>query len=191
MKRLLSLVLAVGFGLSLLSPAMAQSPDVGSHGWASMELNLRSGPGAAYEFTGTIAEDSAVRIQRCHINWCLVKAGSVRGWTSLERLSFGAGPEGPLFLVRPDYPAGGPGTVCFYEGRNFTGQSLCAGPGQVFTDLKLYGHDNRFSSVKVTGNVSAAACRDRGFKSYCERIIESQPVLNQFLVRNLSSVRVY
>ena len=89
------------------------------------------------------------------------------------------------------YPAGGPGSVCFYEGRNFTGASLCAGPGQVFNDLTLYGHDNRFSSVEITGDVSVAACRDRGFQSYCERIIESQPVMDQYLVRNLSSIRVY
>lgn len=190
MKLLKSLALAIGFGLSLFSPAMAEA-DVGSHGWARLDLTLRSGPGAAYEVTGSIAENSAIRILRCQINWCVVDAGSERGWTSREALSFGAGPDGPLFVIRPDYPAGGPGTVCFYEGRNFTGAALCAGPGQVFNDLKLYGYDNRFSSVEVTGNVSAAACRDRGFQSYCERIIESQPVLNQYLVRNLSSIRVY
>lgn len=38
---------------------------------------------------------------------------------------------------------------------------------------------------------SAAACRDRFFQSYCERIVSSQPVLDQYLVRNLSSIRVY
>lgn len=190
MKRLKSLALAIGFGLSLLSPVVAAS-DVGSHGWAQVDLTLRKGPGAAHDVVGTIAEDSAIRILRCQVTWCLVDGDGGRGWTSLEALSFGAGPEGPLFLVRPDYREGGPGTVCFYEGRNFTGASLCAGAGQVFNDLKLYGQDNRFSSVEITGNVSAAACRDRGFQSYCERIIESQPVLNRYLARNLSSIRVY
>jgi hypothetical protein len=90
-----------------------------------------------------------------------------------------------------DQKARGYGTVCFYEGRNYTGASLCGTSGQVFNDLKLYGYDNRFSSVKVDGYVSAAACRDRGFKSYCERIIESQPVLHPHLMRNVSSIRVY
>lgn len=190
MKRLKTLVLAIGFGLSLFSPVMAAS-DVGSHGWARVDLTLRAGPGSEHGVAGSIAEDSAVRILRCQINWCLVDGEGARGWTSREALSFGAGPDGPLFVVRPDYPAGGLGTVCFYEGRNYTGTSFCAGSGQVFSDLAAYGWDNRFSSVEVTGGVSAAACRERDFKSYCERIIESQPVLNQYLVRNLSSVRVY
>ena len=38
---------------------------------------------------------------------------------------------------------------------------------------------------------SAALCRDRFFQSYCERIIESQPVLDHYLRRNLSSIRMY
>ncbi|WP_046142175.1 SH3 domain-containing protein [Devosia soli] len=190
MKSFLRAVLSVGFGLSLLIPAFAFS-DVGSHGWALQDLTLRTGPGAAYEVSGEVAENSAIRVLRCQVNWCLVDNGPDRGWTSRERVGFGKTPEGPLFSIQPDYPAGGPGSVCFYEGRNFTGASLCAKSGQVFTDLKLYGYDNRFLSVEINGNVSAAACRDRGFQSYCERIIESQPVLHQYLARNLSSIRVY
>jgi len=190
MKRLITLVVATFLGLCLHAPAGAVS-DVGSHGWALTDLTLRSGPGAAYDVTGSVEENSAIRIIRCQINWCNVDNGPSRGWTSREALGFGRTPEGPLFAIQPNYPAGGPGEVCFYEGRNFTGLSLCAGSGQVFTDLALYGYDNRFSSVKVTGKLSAAACRDRKFQSYCERIITSQPVLNQYLVRNLSSIRVY
>jgi len=190
MKPFLRLAFAVGFGLSLLAPALGFS-DVGSHGWALQDLTLRNGPGAAYEVTGAIEENTAIRVLRCQVTWCLVDAGHERGWTSKERVGFGKTPEGPLFAIQPNYPAGGPGTVCFYEGRNFTGASLCAKSGQVFTDLALYGYDNRFLSVEVSGNVSAAACRDRGFQSYCERIIESQPVLHQYLARGLSSIRVY
>jgi hypothetical protein len=190
MKPFIRIAAVIGFGLSLLAPALAFS-DVGSHGWALQDLTLRKGPGAAYEVTGSIAEDSAVRIIRCQVNSCLVDGGTERGWTSRELLGFGKDSRGPLFVVRPDYPAGGPGQICFYEGKNFSGASICAGSGQVFTDLALYGYDNRFVSVEVRGNVSAAACRDRGFQSYCERIIESQPVLNEYLARNLSSIRVY
>jgi uncharacterized protein YraI len=190
MKPFTSIALALGLGLSLLSPAMGFS-DTGSHGWARVDLTLRDGPGGAYQVTGEVAENSAVRILRCQVNWCVVDGGEARGWTSREALSFGAGPEGPLFVVRPDYPAGGPGTICFYEGTHYSGASLCAESGQVFTDLALYGYDNRFSSVEVTGDVSAAACRDRGFQSYCERIIRSQPVMDEYLVNNLSSIRVY
>ena len=190
MKRLISLALAIGLGLASLVPAMAQS-DTGSHGWALVDLTLRAGPGGAYEVTGSVAENTPIRILRCQINWCVVDGGSERGWTSREAVGFGKTPEGPLFSVQPNYPGGGPGTICFYEGRNFTGASFCSGPGQVFTDLALYGHDNRFNSVEVTGNISAAVCRDRKFQSYCERIIESKPALSEFLARNVSSIRVY
>ncbi|RZA28951.1 MAG: hypothetical protein EOP02_05935 [Proteobacteria bacterium] len=190
MKRLISIVLALGLGFASIAPAMAES-DVGSHGWALVDLGLRNGPGAAFEVTGEIAEDSAIRILRCQVNWCLVDGDGGRGWTSREAVGFGRTSEGPLFSIQPNYPAGGPGTVCFYEGRNYTGASLCAETGQVFNDLTRYGYDNRFASVEVTGNVSAAACRDRSFQSYCQRIVESQPVLDEFLVRNISSIRVY
>jgi len=190
MKPFARLVLAFSFALSLLSPALGYS-ETGSHGWARVDLTLRNGPGVAYDVTGSIAENSAIRILRCQVNWCVVDGGAERGWTSREYLDFGKTPEGPLFDISPDYPQGGPGSVCFYEGTNYTGFALCAESGQVFNDLALYGYDNRFSSVEVIGNVSAAACRDRSFQSYCERIIESQPVLDEYLVNNLSSIRVY
>lgn len=190
MKRLINLAFTLALGFASAAPAAAVS-DVGSHGWALVDLTLRDGPGAAYDVTGQIPENTAIRVLRCQVNWCVVDAGSQRGWTSREAVGFGRTPEGPLFSIQPNYPSGGPGTVCFYEGRNYSGASLCAQSGQVFTDLERYGYDNRFASVQVTGNVSAMACRDRGFQSYCERIVESKPVLNQFLLRNLSSIRIY
>ncbi len=44
--------------------------------------------------------------------------------------------------------------------------------GRVIQDLALLNLDNVFSSVEIRGG-SVAACRDRFFASYCERIIES------------------
>ena len=90
--------------------------------------------------------------------------------------------------VNPDYPTGG--SVCFYQGTNYTGAELCMSSGRVIHDLALLGIDNGFSSIKVFG-ASAAVCRDRDFQSYCERIISDQPVLDQYLRRALSSIRVY
>ena len=90
--------------------------------------------------------------------------------------------------VNPNYPTGG--TICFYQGTNFTGAELCLSSGRVIQDLALLGLDNRFSSARVYG-ASAAACRDRDFQSYCERIIADQPVLDQYLRHALSSIRVY
>ena len=93
-------------------------------------------------------------------------------------------PLGPLTGPRLDYPTGG--TVCFFTGRNFTGESFCASTGTVIRDLLLRGHDNAFASVTV-GGASVTACRDRDFSSYCERIVEDQAALHGFLSRNVSS----
>jgi len=176
--------------LALANPAFAAS-ESGSHGWSTQPLVLRDGPGAAYAVTGTIPGMVAIKILRCQKLWCVVDGEGGRGWTDKGSVSFGVEPDGGLFDIDPDYASGGPGQVCFFTGTNYTGQSFCAGPGQVFRDLALSGLDNHFSSVQLDGNISVAACRDRFFQSYCERIVRSQPVLDQYLVRNLSSVRVY
>ncbi|SFV29883.1 Uncharacterized conserved protein YraI [Devosia crocina] len=189
MKLFQTIALAAALAVSALSPALAET--TGSHGWSRAELTLRSGPGAAYDVTGAIPGEVAIRIVRCQVNWCVVDGEGQRGWTSRELVSFGLNPHSPLFVIAPDHPDAGPGLVCFYEGTSYSGASLCGKPGQVFNDLALYGYDNRFRSVEVIGSVNAAACRDRSFQSYCERIVESQPVLNQFLASNLSSFRVY
>jgi hypothetical protein len=190
MKLFQRLLLALTIMVSVVSPSMAESV-TGSHGWALQPLSLRDGPGAAYAVTGNIAENAAIKVLRCQKVWCLVDGPGGRGWTSLERVGFGLSPEGPLFAIQPNYPAGGPGSACFYTGTNYSGSSFCAGPGEVFPDLALHGVDNSFASVKISGNVSAAACRERKFHSYCERIVESQLVLDRYLNRNLSSIRVY
>ena len=176
--------------LALATPAFAFS-ESGSHAWSARVLVLRDGPGAAYAVTGQIPAEVAIKVLRCQRMWCVVDGEGGRGWTSKDHVAFGKTPRDGLFEISPDYASGGPGQVCFFTGRNYTGTSVCAGPGQVFQDLALSGIDNAFSSVELRGNISVAACRDRFFQSYCERIIASQPVLNQYLVRNLSSVRVY
>jgi hypothetical protein len=89
------------------------------------------------------------------------------------------------------YPSGGPGEVCLYEGHNYTGDSLCLKSGSVSHDLLLQHLDNRYSSVTVQGNVSVTLCRDREFSSYCERVLHDQPALNGFLDNNVSSYRVH
>lgn len=184
------LFLALAMLLSAASPS-ALAVESGSHGWSRAELTLRDGPGAAYNVTGHIAERSAIMVLRCQKLWCLVDGKGGRGWSSKQYVSFGLMPAHPSNAPRLHYGSGGPGSICFYEGRNFTGAELCLGHGQVFNDLARWGLDNRFSSVRLTGNVSAAACRDRFFQSYCERIVASQPVLDQYLDNNLSSIHVY
>lgn len=177
--------------LAAAAPAAYAFSENGTHAWSTKALILRNGPGAAYDVTGEIPADVPIKVLRCQRLWCNVDGDGGRGWTSLDHISFGRTSTDWPGGINPNYPAGGPGSVCFYEGTNYTGMSICAGPGRVFRDLALLNLDNRFSSVQIIGDVSVAACRDRFFQSYCERIITSQPVLDQYLHNALSSVRVY
>jgi hypothetical protein len=120
----------------------------------------------------------------------VVGQGHERGWAQISKLSFGLSSADPFSGPRLNYGYGG-GEVCFFEGRNYTGASLCVGSGRVFNDLLLYHLDNRFSSVTVSGSASAAVCRDSDFQSYCTRIIKSEPVLNRYLNDAVSSIRIY
>lgn len=186
---LFALVLAIAT-LALSGPSVAFSEN-GSHAWSTQQLDLRNGPGDVYDNVGFIEADVAIKVLRCQRLWCLVDEGSDRGWTPKRNIAFGRTSTDWPGGIHPDYPSGGPGVVCLFEGTHYTGASVCAGPGRVFNDLALVNLDNRFSSITIEGNVSAAACRDRSFQSYCERIIESQPVLDQYLHNALSSVRIY
>lgn len=177
------------FGLAV-APALAHSEN-GTHGWSTRTLVLHDGPNAVYDVIGEIPTDVAIKVLRCTVLWCLVDGPGGRGWAGKHMIAFGKTPTDWPGGVNPDYAQGGPGQICFYEGTHFTGRSFCASTGRVLIDLALVHWDNRASSVKVTGNVSAAACRDRDFSSYCERIVASQPVLDPFLRRALSSIRVY
>lgn len=190
MRLLQAFLLSLALAAATAFPASAAS-DVGSHGWSRTELILSTGPGAAYDHAGTIPGRIAIRILRCQKLWCLVDGNGARGWTNAYHVDFGQSPDWPHTGPDLNYGAGGPGKVCFYTGTHYSGSSFCAGSGEVFNDLALWGLDNVFSSVRLEGNVSAAACRDRKFQSYCERIIGDQPVLGPYLRRNLSSIRVY
>ena len=176
-----------GIMLFAMAPAFALS-EAGTHAWSSDALTLRDGPGFAYDVTGDIAADLPIKVLRCEELWCLVDGNGGRGWTSKQFVVFGLTSTDWPGGVNPDYPSGG--SICFYSGTNYTGSELCLNSGRVIDDLALLGLDNSFSSVRVNG-ASAAACRDRDFQSYCERIIADQPALDQYLRRALSSIRVY
>lgn len=159
----------------------------GSSAQTTGEITLRLGAGANYPATSqVIVEGTAVNVQRCSRNWCLVEASSKRGWTAIGDLTFGetAATEDTLTL-------GGSGQICFHTGTNFTGQKVCSTSGRVVPDLALHGYDNAFASISIEGQVSANVCRDSRFASYCEQINESQARLPRLLNRAISSYRVW
>jgi hypothetical protein len=190
MKQFLAAFSALVF--LVLGAAGAGAEDTtGTPAWSIRPLVLMEGPGHNYNVVGEIGGQSRIYVDRCSKQWCRVHDRYAAGWTSLYAIAFGNVARGPLTGPRLNYKGGGPGLVCLYEGRNYTGASICANPGTVIEDLLLIHRDNLYSSVSIEGNVSVDLCRDREFHSYCERINDSQPRLQGFLDNNVSSVRVY
>jgi uncharacterized protein YraI len=189
MRALVTLALSLALLLGFALPAAALQ--TGSPAWTLKAQLLFEGPGTAYDVTGEVQAEARVYVDRCSKDWCQIHVGGQRGWVSLYALTFGQRPQPPFSGPRLHLKGGGPGTVCLFEGRNFTGEALCAGPGYVVRDLLLLHKDNRYSSVSIEGDVSVLLCRDRDFKSYCVRVNESQARLHGFLDNGVTSLRVY
>lgn len=189
MKMLLKSLAAIAALLLPVVPAVAVQ--TGTPAWSIRDATLFQGPGTEYDVVGDLSGKLRIYVDRCSDNWCLVHSGASHGWMGLDDVSFGRAPVGPFGGPQLNYKSGGPGTVCFYEGHDYSGASFCGGAGFVAHDLLLYHLDNRFSSVSIEGNVSVMACRDRDFKSYCERIDNSERALQGFLDNGVSSIRVY
>jgi uncharacterized protein YraI len=181
------LVLTLAALLALALPASAATP-TGTRAWLIHGQQLFQGPGVAYDVVGELSDATRIRVDRCTYRWCLIHAEGQRGWADRDNISFGQHPRGPLTGPRLNLPAGA--TICLYEGRHYSGDSVCFKPGTVIHDLLLWRADNRYSSVQVNGG-SVTLCRNRDFSSYCDRIIEDEPVLHGFLDNNVSSVRVW
>ncbi len=187
-------LIAAILALVLVAPASAVQPTGSAawttDGWVSFSGELRAGPGQQYRITGMVDEGVRVRVDRCSRRWCEIHTASVRGWLSLDNLSFGQAPDG--WFAGPKFPTQrGDGVVCFYSGEGFSGVSFCARSGRVISDLALVGRDNEISSVEVNGAASALVCRDRGFRSYCEVVDVSTGRLDGLLDNGISSIRVY
>ena len=191
MKQLVTALSSLVFLLFGASTALSGGVQTGTPAWSIQPLILMEGPGYDYNVVGGIEGQVRIYVDRCSREWCRVHSGHEAGWTSLYAIAFGNVARGPLTGPRLNYKSNGPGLVCLYEGRNFTGASMCARAGTILKDLMLLGADNLFSSVTIEGNVSVDLCRDRGFHSYCERINDSEPRLHGFLDNHVSAVRVY
>ena len=187
MRVLLTSLVAV----LLLCLPTAMAAETGSPAWTLSDQSIYEGPGTEYNVLGSVPERVRVQVDRCTWRWCLIHGAEVRGWVYRGALTFGKNPNGPLSGPLLGYKSGGPGVVCLYEGRHYSGFAFCKESGAGTRDLLLYELDNVFSSVTIEGNVSVTLCRDRDFTSYCERVNESEPVLDGFLDNNVSSYQVH
>lgn len=163
----------------------------GSAAQAIDPLSLRLGPGSKYKIVSELDEGTSVSVEQCQRRWCLVDANNVRGWVSIDHLTFGVEPRGPIIGPKLHQALRGSGKVCFHTGTNFSGESICSKTGMVVPDLALHGYDNAFSSVSIEGEISVHVCREFNFSSYCETIIEDQAELSEHLKRAVSSYRVW
>jgi uncharacterized protein YraI len=191
MQAILRLLAFVALTITLGAQPSLADGRVGTAAWSTQTLTLRTGPGMQYEAIGNITAESAIRVLRCQLYWCNVTAdGAATGWTNIGKISFGTSAK-TFPNNTPRYLSGGPGEACFFTEANYKGDYFCVRDGRVLDDLSRIGLDNRFASVTIQGNISVAACRDRFFRSYCERIIASQPRLNEYLFKSLSAIRAY
>lgn len=178
-------LIAAGAALVLLTSAAF----AGSGAETTDEVSLRLGAGTNYNTTTQIvAKGTAVSVERCQRNWCLIEAGAQRGWVSMFDLNFGetaSNETGGKLVLR------GEGQMCFHTGANFTGDKICSKTGTVVPDLALAGYDNVFASISIEGEISANVCRDHDFGSYCEQINQDQPNLSRLLSRAISSYRIW
>lgn len=179
-----ALTTMIGFA----APA-AFAEEIGSPAVVLSTTDLFAGPGVRYPTVGTVAESQDVIVVRCSNRWCLI--GGTNGWLSIDDLSFGNFERRPFHGTVSDIGRGGPGTVCFYDGASYSGESVCLPSGAVARDLVLLGWDNRVSSISIQGSVSVNICRDREFTSYCELVTASQPSVNRLLNNAASSWQVW
>ncbi len=189
MRRLLMLV--AGIVALAIAALPAQALETGTPAWLIKDTTLREGPGNAYFAVGDADGERRLRVDRCSRNWCQIRGQGLKGWVSLDRLSFGQHPRGPFTGPRLDRPSGGPGQICLYTGTHYSGSRVCATSGTVVRDLLLFQRDNAFASVSVSGNVSVMLCRDRWFTNACQLFTKDTASLPRFLNRAVSSYRVY
>jgi uncharacterized protein YraI len=128
--RLVSALLAA-LSLTLFAGSGVRAEDSGTLAWTIKPLTLYEGPGIAYSVLGAVEGKIRLRVDRCTYQWCQIHVGRDRGWVSRSDLNFGQYPRAPWSGPVLQYPSGGPGEVCLYEGHNYTGDSLCLKSGSV------------------------------------------------------------
>ncbi len=162
----------------------------GTAAWLLNDAPMVAGPGDQYKSVGTGAAGALVSVERCTHAYCMVDFEGRIGWVVLSNLSFGLEARGPWTGTHFNQKRGG-GSACLYTGPNYTGDYLCRDSGFVVTDFARTGLDNLFMSVTVKGDASILVCRDLNFTSYCETLTGDTPMLNRFLLRNVSSIHIY
>jgi hypothetical protein len=184
----------------VLSATAAHSADVdwssitaGQFITATATRNVHAGPGVSYLVVDTVGPGEQLIITgECRSNWCEIDHVGVPGWVYFsDAHAEGWEPVEQFAGTDLNWGRGGPGEVCFYDGPNYTGSSLCLTSGINYPDMAAVGADNWISSVRVTGEASATICRDADYRNYCILVVQDHPRLNRILDNAVSSITVY
>ncbi|SMH37305.1 SH3 domain-containing protein [Maritimibacter sp. HL-12] len=201
-------------GLSLLAMTLsAAALDATATTW----LNVRSGPGAENPVVDTLHPGEAVTVEECEPGgWCQIGHAGPDGWVNasyLEPVTDGGaptpdcrfqltlGPGGPTLSIVCDgggAPGGGgggglppsdPDRACFFDGPNYTGDSICREVG-LYPSLPPVAND-RITSVRLEGNARVRLCENANMGPYCRDLTTSEAQLGPYLDNKVSSLRVY
>jgi uncharacterized protein YraI len=199
-------ILALSIGSAMAAP-----------GYATGNVNVRTGPGTGYTKVDTLSRGEQVQIGQCQGGWCYVSHSGPDGWVSANYLSqgsgytpkprptpnndnpsvgfsFGFGSDGSHFGFsfgnqgRPGWTPPQP-RACFYTGKNYTGKSVCVTAG---TSKRFVGNvwNDKVSSVRLYNGASVTMCQHSNYGGFCRTSSHNEPALGPWLNNKISSVRV-
>jgi len=206
LKTLLYAGFATGLALVLSAPAA-----MATEAAATVDLNVRTGPGTNFSVVDTLNAGERVEVVECQPNaWCYIDQSGANGWVSsnyLEavpapggggsncQLQFTIGADGPKLAVVCDDPAPVPapapssGLACFYGDANFSGARFCANAGDMPTIIA--GLNNRITSVRLTGATRVRLCTEPNHGGFCLMLTGDVPQLGPIMNNRASSLTVY
>lgn len=186
--KLVSLGAIAAFSL-IAAVSAASAASLGSEAFVIADSDVYAGPGVNYAVTGQVHDKQEVIVTRCSGIWCLIDDEG--GWIAKQDLSFGQHPEG--LIQGPRFADGRSvdGTICFHDGKHFSGKTFCLDSGAVSRDLATLGLDNMISSISVEPGTSVNVCRDRHFASYCQLIDGDAATLPRLLDNSISSIQLW
>lgn len=179
---------------------------------ATVELNVRTGPGSDFGVLDTLDTGELVNTTECtDSGWCYVEQDGPDGWVYSSYLTAPTPPGGgatqncelrltlsggtpKLELVcetpePPPAPAPSGDEACFYLEANFQGPYFCYGAGEL-ASLNA-GFNDQISSVKLNGNARARICMDTNLSGFCRIVTSDTPVLGVLMNNQVSSLRVF
>ena len=211
-RAFLMALVAAGLGLMAGSSALALEAT------ADTALNVRAGPGTSHVVVDTLPTGQLVTVNEstCTTDaWCYITWPGDDGWVNTDYLTPASGSGGvpgtpdcrfeltidaggpSLSIICGDGGAGSgssgggslnPNHACFYDGPNFTGQSICRNVG-FYPNLTLA--NDRITSVRLHGTAKVRLCERANMGPFCRDVTASEGQLGPYLDNKASSFRVY